>query len=63
MYRDYIDTMEKRELATTLERRFEHRYQLPLAVALVLLVLEPLLGERRAASVRRRWRGRVESRV
>ena len=44
LYRDYIDTMEKRELATTLERRFEHRYQIPLAIALVLLIVEPLLG-------------------
>jgi Ca-activated chloride channel family protein len=57
LYRDYIDTMEKRELATTLERRFEHRYQIPLAIALVLLVAEPLVGERRLpARTRRRWR-------
>lgn len=56
LYRDYIGTMEKRELASTLEKRFEHRFQLPLAVALVLLVLEPLVGERRA-SARRTWLG------
>ena len=48
LYRDYIDTMEKRELASTLERRFEHRFQVPLALALVLLALEPLVGDRRA---------------
>jgi Ca-activated chloride channel family protein len=49
LYRDYIDTLEKRAVASTLEKRFEHRFQLPLALAIVLLLLEPLLGERRAA--------------
>ena len=57
LYRDYIDTMEKRELASTLERRFEHRFQIPLAIALALLVAEPLVGERRVpATGARRWR-------
>src|SRR5206468_4283901 len=32
LYRDYIGPMEKRALASTLERRFEHRFQIPLAV-------------------------------
>ncbi len=54
LYRVHIATLEKRELASTLERRFEHRYQIPLAVALALLVIEPLLGERRATATRRR---------
>ena len=49
LYRDHIATMEKRELASTLERRFEQRFQIPLAIALLLLVIEPLIGERRAA--------------
>jgi len=63
LYRDYIDTMEKRELASTLEKRFEHRFQLPLAAALVLLALEPLIGERRAPARRRwvPWRRRAET--
>jgi len=63
LYRDYIAGMEKRELASTLERRYEHRFQLPLAAALLLLALEPLVGERRVARVGRRrwlpWRRRV----
>jgi len=64
LYRDYIDTMEKRELVTTLERRFEHRYQIPLALALLLLVAEPLVGERRLPARRqRRWWRRAEERV
>ena len=49
LYRDYIATMEKRELASTLERRFEHRFQWPLLVAFLLLLVEPIVGERRAS--------------
>jgi Ca-activated chloride channel family protein len=65
LYRDYIATMEKRELATTLERRFEHRFQIPLAIAFALLLAEPLVGDRRepARGARRRrfaWRRRAE---
>jgi Ca-activated chloride channel homolog len=64
LYRDYIDTMEKRELASTLEKRYEHRFQLPLAVALVLLALEPAIGERRAVRRRSlRWWRRAEERA
>jgi hypothetical protein len=54
--------MEKRELASTLERRFEHRFQLPLGIAILLLVLEPLVGERRAP-VRVAWWRRAEGRA
>jgi Ca-activated chloride channel family protein len=60
LYRDYISTMEKRELASTLERRFEHRFQWPLVLAFVLLLVEPLVGERKAAprpaTAAARWR-------
>jgi Ca-activated chloride channel homolog len=55
LYRDHIATMEKRELASTLERRFEHRYQIPLLLGLLLLVAEAFVGERRVASRGRRW--------
>ena len=58
LYRDHIVTLEKRELGSTLERRYEHRYQLPLAVAFLLLLVEPLVGERRPGAARRRWRWR-----
>jgi Ca-activated chloride channel family protein len=59
LYRDHVATMEKRELASTLERRYEHRYQFPLAAALVLLVVEAVLGDRRVERVRARWRRRT----
>jgi Ca-activated chloride channel family protein len=59
LYRDYIASLEKRELASTLERRFEHRFQLPLALAVALLLVEPLIGERRLpARARWSWRPR-----
>jgi len=46
LYRDHIATMDKRELESTMERRYEHRYQLPLALALLLLAGELVIGER-----------------
>jgi Ca-activated chloride channel family protein len=64
LYRDYIDTMEKHELASTLEKRFEQRFQVPLVVALVLLALEPAVGERRRVGRRTfRWSRRAEERA
>ena len=59
LYRDHVATMEKRELASTLERRYEHRFQFPLGLALVLVVVEAFVGERRASARARPWRRRV----
>jgi Ca-activated chloride channel family protein len=56
VYDDYISKIEKRELASTMEKRFEERFQWPLLLALLLLVSEPLVGNRRRARVgRARW--------
>jgi Ca-activated chloride channel family protein len=61
LYTNHIATLDKRELESTLERRYELRYQLPLALAFLLLLVEPFVGERQASgAVRRgwwRWRG------
>ena len=54
VYNDYVAKMDKRELQSSMERRFEDRFQIPLVLALVLLALEPLLGERRPAAPRAR---------
>jgi Ca-activated chloride channel family protein len=51
LYRDHIAAMEKRELGSTLERRWEQRFQWPLGLALALLLLELLIADR--AAVRR----------
>lgn len=56
LYDDYIAKKEKRELESTLAKRFEQRFQVPLALALVLLLVEPMIGERRQPVGRRlRW--------
>ena len=43
VYNDYIGKMEKRELKSTMERRFEERFQIP------------LLAGRRCCSPSSRW--------
>ena len=58
LYRNHIATMEKRDLASTLERRYEQRYQIPLALGVLLLVIEQLLGERRLQRRAFAWRRR-----
>ena len=50
VYNDFIGKMEKRELQSTMERRYEERFQLPLAVAFILIALEPLIGDRRGVA-------------
>jgi len=63
VFRDHIATMERREVASALQRRAEERFQWPLAAALLLLAVEALvpLGRAAASAGRRRgsaWRRR-----
>jgi len=53
VFRDHIAKMERREVASSLERRYEDRFQIPLAAALALLVVESLIRERRTPRKRR----------
>jgi Ca-activated chloride channel family protein len=53
LHREHIDTLQKRELTSTLERRFENRFQFPLGLAFLLLAIEPLIGDRRVPGRRR----------
>jgi len=56
VFKDHIATMERREVASTLERRYEERFQIPLALALLLLVVEAFMPLRRSpARPRRAW--------
>jgi Ca-activated chloride channel homolog len=59
LYREHIASMEKRELESTLERRYEHRFQIPLAIGLFLLVVEQVLGDRHVGRRRAGARGPV----
>jgi Ca-activated chloride channel family protein len=54
VFRDHIAPMERRDVASRMERRWEQRFQLPLAAAIVLLLLEAGIGD-----VRARRHGRV----
>ncbi len=53
-----INGMEKRDIDADRFTRFEDRFQLPLAIALVLLVLETLISDRRRR--KREWAGRFQ---
>jgi len=51
-----ISEMEKRELGSRKLSQFKHRYQWPLAVAVILVILESLMSDRRRRS--EEWQGR-----
>lgn len=53
VFRDHIAKMERREVASTLERRYEERFQVPLLLALLLLFVEGLIGDRKSEHTRR----------
>jgi Ca-activated chloride channel family protein len=55
VFRDHIAKMERREVSSTLERRYEERFQIPLALALIFFLAEAVTGERKRAPLRR-WR-------
>jgi len=55
VYTRYISQLEKRELRSTLERRYEDRFQLPLVLGLILLVLEPFIRDEPRADSRVNW--------
>ncbi len=44
LFDQHIAKMERRTVGSGLERRFEQRFQIPLVLALLLLVIESLLG-------------------
>ena len=58
LYDDYIAKMDTRELASTLEKRYEQRFQIPLGLAIVCFLAEWLVGERRTVGAARWWRRR-----
>lgn len=56
LYRDHVATMEQRELESTLERRYEHRFAIPLLLAVALLAIDLLVGETAVSLFGRRRR-------
>jgi len=53
IYRESIATMEGSEFESDIRRSFQSRYQWPLAVAILLLMIEMLLSDRRAVRIER----------
>lgn len=47
LYNERISKMEKREIESKNKKRYYERFQIPLAIALIMLMLEPLLSERK----------------
>jgi Ca-activated chloride channel homolog len=46
IYRNIITKMEKKELGSKKIKLYENRYQIPLFISLILIILESLIGER-----------------
>jgi len=55
LYADYIAKMDRRELETSMQRRFRERFQIPLLIAFALLAVEPVLRAARRRDKSRRW--------
>ncbi len=53
IYRDRIAKMDKMELESSRKKIYEHRFQWPLALALLLLMLESVMGERKGTWLKR----------
>ncbi|MCH2665679.1 VWA domain-containing protein [bacterium] len=51
-----VSNMEKRELGSRKLSQYKHRFQWPLAVAILLIILESLMSDRRRVS--EEWQGR-----
>jgi Ca-activated chloride channel family protein len=65
LFRDHISALDRRELESAIERRYEDRFQVPVAIALLLLGIESLIGDRAwtlPLGWRQRWRTRRRDR-
>jgi Ca-activated chloride channel family protein len=49
IYEKKLSKMEKRELKARMQKRYEDRFQIPLFLAIMLLLLEPFVSERRTS--------------
>ncbi len=48
IYKEKLQDIEKQEFKSKMEKRYNEKFQIPLALAMLLLFIEPLLGERKA---------------
>ena len=54
IYSQEVSKLEKKELESSQQKRFENRYQWPLLIALILFVCESVLSERKKMAIGRR---------
>ncbi len=47
IYDEKLSKMEKQEIKSKMEKHFHERFQIPLAIAFLLVCLEPLIGDRK----------------
>jgi len=47
IYEEKLSKFEKKEFETKMEKRYTERFQFPLIIAFLILLLEPFIGERR----------------
>ena len=47
IYEQQLSKMEKREIETKMQKHYEERFQIPLMLALLLLLIEPFLNEKK----------------
>lgn len=47
IYQERLIKMERRELEEKMVKRYNERFQIPLGLALILLLIEPLIGEKK----------------
>lgn len=51
LYREKLSKMEKKELEGKMNKRYEERFQIPLGIALLLLLIEPLISEKKRSKI------------
>jgi Ca-activated chloride channel family protein len=47
IYEENLSKMEKRELESKMKKSYQERFQIPLALAFIMMFLEPFIGERK----------------
>ena len=50
LYDKSISKLEKREIESKMKKRYRERFQLPLAIAIAILFIEPLISDRKMVS-------------
>jgi len=49
IYEEKLSKMEKKEIKAQMNKYYHERFQIPLAIALILLIIEPFIGDRKNA--------------